>query len=156
VEKSTRSAVLHRALKNAYPVAVRGEGVWIFDAEGRKILDFASIAVVNFIGHADPAIAHAMADQAARLEFAHSSSFTTEVAEQFAQELLQFAGPAFDGGAVFFTSGGSESVETALKLARQYHVEAGHSERYQIVSRRQSYHGATMGAVAVSGNQSRR
>ena len=156
MEKSTRSAVLHRALKNAYPVAVRGEGVWIFDAEGRKILDFASSAVVNFIGHADPAIAHAMADQAARLEFAHSSSFTTEVAEQFAQELLQFAGPAFDGGAVFFTSGGSESVETALKLARQYHVEAGHSERYQIVSRRQSYHGATMGAVAVSGNQSRR
>ncbi len=97
-----------------------------------------------------------MAEQASQLEFAHSSNFTTEVAEQFAQELLDFAGPAFRGGAVFFTSGGSESVESALKLARQYQVESGHSERYQVVSRRQSYHGATLGAMAVSGNESRR
>jgi adenosylmethionine-8-amino-7-oxononanoate aminotransferase len=156
VEKAARSAVLHRALNKDYPVAVRGEGVWIYDAEGRKILDFASSAVVNFIGHGDAAIARIMADQAGRLEFAHSSSFTTEVAEEFARELLEFGGPAFEGGAVFFTSGGSESVETALKLARQYQVESGHSERYQIVSRRQSYHGATLGAVAVSGNQARR
>jgi len=151
-----RSAVLHRALDKTYPVAVRGEGVWIYDAQGRKILDFASSAVVNFIGHGDAAVAHVMAEQAARLEFAHSSSFTTDVAEQFAQELLEFAGPAFEAGAVFFTSGGSESVETALKLARQYQVESGHQERYQIVSRRQSYHGATLGAVVVSGNQARR
>ena len=97
-----------------------------------------------------------MTEQASQLEFAHSSNFTTEVAEQFAQELLDFAGPAFRDGAVFFTSGGSESVESALKLARQYQVESGHSERYQIVSRRQSYHGATLGAMAVSGNESRR
>ena len=97
-----------------------------------------------------------MADQASQLEFAHSSNFTTKVAEQFAQELLNFAGPEFRDGAVFFTSGGSESVETALKLARQYQVESGHAERYQVVSRRQSYHGATLGAVAVSGNESRR
>jgi adenosylmethionine-8-amino-7-oxononanoate aminotransferase len=156
VEKAARSAVLHRALNKAYPVASRGEGVWIYDARGRKILDFASSAVVNFIGHGDQAIAQAMAEQAGRLEFAHSSHFTTEVAEEFARELRDFAGPAFEGGAVFFTSGGSESVETALKLARQYQVESGHSARYQIVSRRQSYHGATLGAVAVSGNQARR
>ena len=148
--------MLHRALNKTYPVAVRGEGVWLCDAAGRKILDFASSAVVNFLGHGDPAIARAMAEQASQLEFAHSSSFTTEVAEEFARELLEFAGPAFDGGAVFFTSGGSESVESALKLARQYQVEAGHSERFQIVSRRQSYHGATLGAMAVSGNQARR
>ena len=111
---------------------------------------------MNFIGHGDPAIVRAIAEQASQLEFAHSSNFTTEVAEQFAQELLDFAGPAFLGGAVFFTSGGSESVESALKLARQYQVESGHSERYQVVSRRQSYHGATLGAMAVSGNESRR
>ena len=97
-----------------------------------------------------------MAEQAAQLEFAHSSNFTTDIAEQFAQELLDFAGPAFRDGAVFFTSGGSESVESALKLARQYQVESGHPERYQIVSRRQSYHGATLGAMAVSGNEARR
>jgi len=143
-------------LTKTYPVAVRGDGVWLFDAEGRKFLDFASSAVVNFIGHGDTAIVRAMAEQASRLEFVHSSNFTTEVAEQFAQELLEFAGPAFRDGAVFFTSGGSESVETALKLARQYQVESGKAERYHIVSRWQSYHGATLGAVAVSGNPARR
>ena len=148
--------MLHRAVNKAYPVAARGEGAWLFEADGRKVLDFASSAVVNFIGHGDPAIARVMAEQASQLEFAHSSNFTTEVAEEFGRELLEFAGPAFEGGAVFFTSGGSESVESALKLARQYQVEAGHSERYQIVSRRQSYHGATLGAVAVSGNPARR
>ena len=151
-----QSAVLHRALNKTYPVAVRGEGVWLFDAEGRKILDFASSAVVNFVGHGDAAIAHAMGEQASQLEFAHSSNFTTAVAERFAQELLDFAGPAFRDGAVFFTSGGSESVESALKLARQYQVESGHAERYQVISRRQSYHGATLGAMAVSGNEARR
>jgi len=153
---ASRSAVLHRALSKSYPVAVRGDGVWLYDSDRRKVLDFASSAVVNFIGHGDPAIARAMTEQACQLEFAHSSNFTTDVAERFAQELLDFAGPAFRGGAVFFTSGGSESVESALKLARQYHVESGHSERFQVVSRRQSYHGATMGAMAVSGNESRR
>ncbi len=152
----SRSAVLHRAVNKTYPIAVRGEGVWLFDAEGRKYLDFASSAVVNFIGHGDPVIAGVMAEQASRLEFAHSSNFTTDVAEQFAQELLEFAGPAFEGGAVFFTSGGSESVESALKLARQYQVESGRAERYQVVSRRQSYHGATLGAMTVSGNPARR
>ncbi len=151
-----RSAVLHRALNKSYPVAIRGEGVWLYDAAGGKVLDFAGSAIVNFIGHGDPAIARVMAEQASRLEFAHSSNFTTEVAEEFAHELLEFAGPAFEGGAVFFTSGGSESVESALKLARQYQVESGHSERYQVVSRRQSYHGATLGAMAVSGNPARR
>ena len=148
--------MLHRALNKSYPVAVRGEGAWLYDAAGGKVLDFASSAVVNFIGHGDPAIARAMAEQASQLEFAHSSNFTTEVAEEFARELLEFAGPAFEGGAVFFTSGGSESVESALKLARQYQVEVGHAERYQVVSRRQSYHGATLGAMAVSGNPARR
>jgi adenosylmethionine-8-amino-7-oxononanoate aminotransferase len=162
VEKDTfsdavlRSAVLHRVSNKSYPVAVRGEGVWLFDAAGQKYLDFASSAVVNFIGHGDPAIAHAMAEQASQLEFAHSSNFTTDAAEGFARELLDFAGPAFEGGGVFFTSGGSEAVESALKLARQNQVESGHSERYQVVSRRQSYHGATLGAMAVSGNAARR
>ena len=143
--------MLHRALNKNYPVAVRGEVVWLFDADGRKYLDFASSAIVNFIGHGDPAIVSAMAAQASQLEFVHSSNFTTEVAEQFAQELLDFAGPAFHDGAVFFTSGGSESVESALKLARQYQVESGNSERYQVVSRHQSYHGATLGAMAEIG-----
>ncbi len=82
--------------------------------------------------------------------------FTTPVAEEFAAELLEFAGPNFTGGAVYFTSGGSESVETALKMARQYQVEIGETKRYQILARNQSYHGSTLGALAVSGNKKRR
>jgi adenosylmethionine-8-amino-7-oxononanoate aminotransferase len=97
-----------------------------------------------------------MAEQAARLEFAHTSQFTTPVAEEYAKELLAFAGRHFEGGAVYFTCGGSESVETALKLARQYQVEIGQSRRYQVLSRQQSYHGSTLGAVSVSGNKRRR
>ena len=151
-----RSAVLHRALNKSYPVAVRGESVWLLDDVGKKYLDFASCAVVNFSGHGDPAVTQAMVEQVSRLEFAHSSEFTTAVAEEFAREIVEFAGPAFQDGAVFFTSGGSESVESALKLARQYQVESGHSERYQVVGRLQSYHGATLGAMAVSGNPARR
>jgi adenosylmethionine-8-amino-7-oxononanoate aminotransferase len=97
-----------------------------------------------------------MVEQARQLEFVHTSQFTTPVAEEFAQELLDFAGEHFAGGAGYFTCGGSESVETALKLARQYQVEIGERNRYQILSRQQSYHGSTLGALAVSGNRKRR
>jgi len=111
---------------------------------------------VNFIGHGVHEITATMTEQAEQLEFVHTSQFTTPVAEQYAQELLEFAGDNFRGGAVYFTSGGSESVETALKLARQYQVEIGESKRHQILSRVQSYHGSTLGALAVSGNKRRR
>src|SRR5690349_7120987 len=97
-----------------------------------------------------------MAGQLTQLEFAHTSQFTTPVAEEYAQELLEFAGENFRGGAVYFTCGGSEAVETALKLARQYQVEIGQTKRYQVLSRKQSYHGSTLGALAVSGNKKRR
>ena len=135
---------------------MRGEGVYIWDADGKKYLDLSSSAIVNFIGHGVSEISAAMAQQAAQLEFVHSSQFTTPVAEEYAQELLDFAGEAFRGGAVFFTSGGSESIETALKLARQYQVEVGQPKRYQVLSRQQSYHGSTLGALSVSGNKRRR
>jgi adenosylmethionine-8-amino-7-oxononanoate aminotransferase len=111
---------------------------------------------VNFIGHGVAEISTAMAEQAKQLEFVHSSQFTTRVAEEYAQELLEFAGENFRDGAVYFTSGGSESIETALKLARQYQVEIGQTKRYQTLSRAQSYHGSTLGALAVSGNKRRR
>lgn len=97
-----------------------------------------------------------MAEQAARLEFVHTSQFTTPIAEEYAGELLAFAGDHFRDGAVYFTCGGSESIETALKLARQYQVEIGQTRRYQVLSRNQSYHGSTLGALAVSGNKRRR
>jgi adenosylmethionine-8-amino-7-oxononanoate aminotransferase len=95
-------------------VAVRGEGVYVWDGDGNRYLDFSGSAAVNFIGHGVREISNAMAEQARQLEFVHTSQFTTPVAEEFAAELLDFAGEHFAGGAVYFTCGGSESVETAL------------------------------------------
>jgi len=155
-ESSAVSAVLRRSFRKLFPAAIRGEGVHVWDSEGKRYLDFSGSAAVNFVGHGVAEISAAMAEQATKLEFVHSSQFTTPVAEKYAEELLEFAGENFRGGSVYFTSGGSESVETALKLARQYQVEIGRARRYKIVSRQQSYHGSTLGALAVSGNKRRR
>jgi len=153
---SQRSAVFRRSFHKDFPAAVRSEGIYIWDTDGNKYVDLAGSAAVNFIGHGVPEISAAMAEQAAELEFAHTSQFTTRVAEEYANDLLSFAGEHFAGGAVFFTSGGSESIETALKLARQYQVEVAQPKRHQVLSRQQSYHGATLGALSVSGNKRRR
>jgi len=155
-QQQCRFAVFRRSFRKGFPSAVRGEGVHIWDSEGNKYLDLAGSAAVNLIGHGIPEISAAMAEQAAKLEFVHTSQFTTPVAEQYAQDLLAFAGNHFEGGAVYFTCGGSESIETALKLARQYQVEIGQTRRHQILSRQQSYHGSTLGALSVSGNKRRR
>jgi adenosylmethionine-8-amino-7-oxononanoate aminotransferase len=156
IDPSSYSAVLRRSFRKTFPPAVRGEGVYLWDARDKRYLDFSGSAAVNFIGHGVVEIAAAMAAQATQLEFVHSSQFTTPVAEEYALELLDFAGKNFEGGCVYFTCGGSESVETALKLARQYQVEIGQTSRYQVVSRGQSYHGSTLGASSVSGNKRRR
>lgn len=153
---SSRSAVLRRSFRKEFPRAVRGDGVYVWDADDNRYMDLAGSAAVNLIGHGIAEISAAMAEQAARLEFVHTSQFTTPVAEEYAEELLTFAGHHFEGGAVYFTCGGSESVETALKLARQYQVEIGQGRRYQVLSRNQSYHGSTLGALSVSGNKRRR
>lgn len=155
-ELNRRSALLVRSFRKRYPIAVRGAGAWLWDSEGNRYLDFSGSSAVNFIGHGDAKVAAAVAEQIATLEFVHSSQFITQVSEQLADEILDFAGPAFQGGAVFFTSGGSEAVESALKLARQYQVEIGQERRDRILSRRQAYHGSTFGAMTVSGNRKRR
>jgi adenosylmethionine-8-amino-7-oxononanoate aminotransferase len=156
VTHSSRPAAFPRSFRKSYPQAVRGEGVYIWDTDGERYLDFSGQAAVNFIGHGVPAISEAVAAQASQLEFVHSSQFTTPVAEDYAAELLEFAGNHFRGGCVYFTSGGSEAIETALKLTRQYQVEIGQSQRYHMLSRTQSYHGSTLGALSVSGNARRR
>ena len=156
VQNSVRSSVFRRSFRKAFPSAVRGEGVYVWDTEGKRYLDFSGSAAVNLIGHGVPEITRAMTDQATQLEFVHTSQFTTPVAEAYARELLDLAGDHFRGGAVYFTCGGSESVETALKLARQYQVEIGQTKRYRVLSRSQSYHGSTLGALSVSGNKRRR
>ena len=156
IDASSSSAVLRRSFRKTFPPAVRGEGVYLWDASGKQYLDFSGSAAVNFIGHGVAEIAAAMASQAKQLEFVHSSQFTTPVAEEYAAELIEFAGKNFEGGCVYFTCGGSESIETALKLSRQYQVEIGQIKRHQVISRGQSYHGSTLGALSVSGNKRRR
>jgi adenosylmethionine-8-amino-7-oxononanoate aminotransferase len=155
-ENSTGSALLRRSFRKTFPPAVRGEGAYLWDAQGKQYLDFSGSAAVNFIGHGVAEIVAAMTEQARSLEFVHGSQFTTPIAEQYAAELLAFAGEHFRGGAVYFCSGGSEAIESALKLARQFQVEVGNFGRSQIISREQSYHGATLGAVSVSRNKRRR
>ena len=99
-------------------VITRGEGVYVWDAKGNKYLDLAGSAAVNLIGHGVPEISAAMTEQAAKLEFVHTSQFTTPVAEEYAEELLDFAGDHYRGGSVYFTCGGSEGIEAAVKIAR--------------------------------------
>jgi adenosylmethionine-8-amino-7-oxononanoate aminotransferase len=155
-QNSARSAVFRRSLHKTFPAAIRGEGVYVWDSDGKRYLDFSGSAAVNLIGHGVQEISVAMVEQAKQLEFVHTSQFTTPVAEEYARELIEFAGENFRGGAVYFTCGGSESVETALKLARQYQLEIGQRKRHQVLSRVQSYHGSTLGALSVSGNKRRR
>ena len=150
-------ALFPRSFRKLYPQAVRGEGCYLFAADRKKYLDAAGGAAVVTIGHGVAAIGRAMAEQASRLAFVHSSQFHTEVAAQLAARLRTLAPGGFrDSGRVYFTSGGSEAAETALKLCRQYFLERGEPARTRIVSRWQSYHGSTLGALAVSGNVRRR
>jgi adenosylmethionine-8-amino-7-oxononanoate aminotransferase len=154
---ATDSALFSRNFKKTFPVAVRGEGCWIISSDGRRFLDAAGQAAVVGIGHGVPEIGLAMAEQSAQIAFAHTSQFHTAPAEKLAARLLAIAPPNFrTGGRVYFTSGGSEATETAIKLARQYHLETGQKNRYRVLSRRQSYHGSTLGAMSVSGNVARR
>lgn len=154
-------ALFPRSFRKAYPEAVRGRGCFLFTADNRKILDASGGAAVTSIGHGVRSVAEAMAEQARTLAYVHSSQFVTHAAAEFARRLLALAPPNFrdssEGpGRVFLTCGGSEAAETALKICRQYFLERGEPERAQFVSRSQSYHGATLGALALSGNVKRR
>ncbi len=152
----SNSALFPRNFRKEYPLAVRGEGCWIIDQSGRRFLDANGQAAVVSIGHGVPEIGRAMAEQSSRIAFAHTTQFHSEPAEKLAKRLLALAPASFRGGRVYFTSGGSEATETAIKLARQFHLESGQPSRYRVVSRRQSYHGSTLGAMTVSGNVGRR
>jgi adenosylmethionine-8-amino-7-oxononanoate aminotransferase len=151
------SALFPRNFRKDLPTAVRGEGSWIFTDDGRRLLDASGQAAVVSIGHGVAEIGQAMAAQASQIAFAHTTQFHSVSAEKLAARLLALAPPIFrEGGRVYFTSGGSEATETAIKLARQYWLERGESRRFRVVSRRQSYHGSTLGAMSVSGNVGRR
>src|SRR6202045_5299153 len=132
----TSSGLFPRNFKRAYPIAVRGEGCWIISSDGRRFLDASGQAGVVSIGHGVPEIGRAMAEQSSQIAFAHTSQFHTAPAEKLAERLLALAPPNFrNGGRVYFTSGGSEATETAIKIARQFHLESGQKDRYRVLSR---------------------
>jgi adenosylmethionine-8-amino-7-oxononanoate aminotransferase len=149
-----RSHVLHRSLRETPPVAVGGHGVWLVGADGRKILDGSGGAAVSCLGHQHPRVLEAIARQGATLAYAHTSFFSTEVAEELADVLVgdEPGGLAY----TYLVSGGSEAIESSLKLARQYFLEIGQPNRVSFIARRQSYHGNTLGALATGGNAWRR
>jgi adenosylmethionine-8-amino-7-oxononanoate aminotransferase len=151
---SKKSRVMHRSLRETPPRAVGGHGVWLVDTEGREVLDGSGGAAVSCLGHQHPRVLEAMARQAGKLTYAHSSFFTSEPAEALAEELVGHEPGGL--GYAYIVSGGSEAIEAALKMARQYFLEIGQPRRARYIARRQSYHGNTLGALAAGGNAWRR
>ncbi|MFT4271102.1 MAG: aspartate aminotransferase family protein [Pantoea sp.] len=148
------SQIIHRSLRTTPAVAVSAQGAYITDIHGKRFLDACGGAAVSCLGHGHPEVLAAMHRQIDQLAYAHTSFFTSETVEQLAAQLTRTA-PG-DLNYAYFVSGGSEAVETALKLARQYFVEIGQPERTTFIARKQSYHGNTLGALAVGGNEWRR
>ncbi|NIA70195.1 aspartate aminotransferase family protein [Pelagibius litoralis] len=148
------SYVFPRHSKARYPVACGGQGAYLIDRDGRRYLDASGGAAVSSLGHGHPAVVSAIKAQVDRLAYAHSGFFTTEPSEALAEHLVTRAPEGL--ARVYFVSGGSEANETALKLARQYHLERGEEGRHHFIARQQSYHGNTLGALAVGGSVARR
>ena len=149
------SAILHRKADTVPPTIAQAEGMWVTGSHGRRYLDAVSGgSAVSAIGHRDERVRDAILRQFDAVSYAHGSFFTSEPAEELAAYLVGKAPAGLSK--VVFCSGGSEAVETALKLARQYWVERGEPRRGKIIARRQSYHGATLGALSVGGNMPRR
>ncbi|MEL5879572.1 aspartate aminotransferase family protein [Cereibacter sphaeroides] len=146
--------IFGRSTRGSLPVAAEGEGCYILDAEGRRYLDGSGGAAVSCLGHSNAAVRAALHDQLDRLAFAHTGFFTSEPAERLADRLSAAAPEGIER--VYLVSGGSEAVEAALKLARQYFMEVGQPGRHRVIARRQSYHGNTLGALAAGGNEWRR
>ncbi|MEP6607350.1 MAG: aspartate aminotransferase family protein [Burkholderiaceae bacterium] len=148
------SHLLHRQLRASYPIAKHAQGCWITDSAGKRYLDGSGGAAVSCLGHAHPDVLAAMHAQIDSIAYAHTSFFSTDVAEQLADTLIGSAPAGISH--VYLVSGGSEAIEAALKLARQYFVERGEPQRARFIARRNSYHGNTLGALAVGGNEWRR
>ncbi|MCV2879346.1 aspartate aminotransferase family protein [Sedimentimonas flavescens] len=146
--------IFGRSTKGTLPVAVAGDGCYLIDASGKRYLDGSGGAAVSCLGHSNAAVRAALHDQLDRMAFAHTGFFTSQPAEQLADTLIANAPEGIER--VYLVSGGSEAVEAALKLARQYFLEIGQPQRHRVIARRQSYHGNTLGALATGGNEWRR
>jgi adenosylmethionine-8-amino-7-oxononanoate aminotransferase len=156
-----KTRILHRQIHGGdqLPIASGGQGIEIIGSDGKAFIDASGGAAVSCLGHGHPAVNAAIKAQVDKLAYAHTSFFTTEVAERLADNLVEHA-PRSVGGPqlahVYYVSGGSEAMEASLKMARQYFVETGQPQRRHFIGRRQSYHGNTLGVLAVGGNAMRR
>lgn len=148
------SRVLQRSCSVSLPTVARGEGAYLIDSNGKQYLDACGGAAISCLGHSNQSVKKAIQEQLDQVAFAHTSFFTNQPQEELAEHLINHAPNGFSS--VYFVSGGSEAVETALKLARQYFVEVGLTDKKYIIARRQSYHGNTLGALSVGGNFWRR
>jgi adenosylmethionine-8-amino-7-oxononanoate aminotransferase len=146
--------ILHRNANDVMPIAVGGNGIELIGRDGKRYIDASGGAAVSCLGHGHPAVLAALRRQLDALAYAHTSFFTTQAAEELADRLIEDAPSGLDH--VYLVSGGSEAIEAALKMARQYFVERGEPRRRHIIARRQSYHGNTLGALATGGNPWRR
>ena len=140
--------VFYRNPLHDYPMVVRGEGVYLYDDEGRQYLDGSGGAAISCLGHGNRVVIEAIKLQAEKLAFAHTMFFTNQPQEQLASKLVERFGT--DDARVYFLSGGSEANETAIKLARQYWLSQGCDNKHLLISRKQSYHGNTLGALSAS------
>jgi adenosylmethionine-8-amino-7-oxononanoate aminotransferase len=153
---SRKTSILHRQIAggDSMPVAIAGRGIEIIDSHGRSYIDGSGGAAVSCLGHGHPRVNEAIKAQIDRIAYAHTSFFTSDVAEELADHLVAHAPQGLDH--VYYVSGGSEAMEAALKMARQYFTERGENARVNFIGRRQSYHGNTLGVLAVGGNLWRR
>ncbi|WP_022732963.1 aspartate aminotransferase family protein [Thalassospira lucentensis] len=151
---NAKTHVLHRSSVATPPRAIRGEGIYIFDENGKSYLDACGGAAVSCLGHSDADVRAAMHAQIDQIAYAHSGFFSSDAMEELADDLIAHAPDGMDK--VYFVSGGSEATEAALKMARQYYLEIGQPDRKYVIARRQSYHGNTLGALSVGGNMWRR
>ncbi len=148
------SHVFPRHTRNLPPMVSHGEGVFLYDQSGKAYFDGSGGAAVSCLGHSDAKVTAAIKAQLDKVAYAHTNFFTSESAEELADKLIANAPGGLDR--VYLVSGGSEAMESALKLARQYFLEIGQPERRHVIARRQSYHGNTLGALATGGNEWRR
>lgn len=145
----SRDALFYRDMKKTYLRMERGEGIYLYDQGGRRYIDGCGGAAVVNIGHGVPEVIEAMTRQARKATFIYSGLFTNEPAVQLSGKLIGMAPPGMSK--VLLLSGGSEATESAIKIARQYHLECGNASKYKVIARRHSYHGNTLGALSLSG-----
>ncbi|MGQ9645332.1 MAG: aspartate aminotransferase family protein [Thermodesulfobacteriota bacterium] len=146
--------VFYRKLTRTYPLITHGEGIYLYDETGKRYIDGSGGALVVNIGHGQREILQRMAEQMGQVGYVHGTQFTTKSIEEYGEALGEILPKGLEK--IYFLSGGSESIEAAIKLARQYFLESGQSQRWRVVARWHSYHGNTLGALSLTGRISMR